>query len=198
MTYDDFLASEILSVLRTGDMATVLTPVQRTRVPAVLARTADGGFETTAIDYPAAPDFRGGGGSIYATPGDYMDLQLMLLNGGTFGNRRLLSPESVAEMIRPQTGGLENPTMESFIPFLSEAVEFEPGMSWGFGMVVNREPGLNGRGAMSGWWAGLFNTYFWVDPSNGVAAGLYLQLVPFCDPPVVDALRAFERAVYRA
>lgn len=195
-SYDQFVEEEILSVLRTTDMATVLTAQQRERTPAVLTRAEGGGYEPTAIDYPLSPDFRGGGGSIYSTAADFMDLQLMLLNGGTYDGRRLLSPESAAAMITPQTGDLDIPAMQSWIPFLSDTVEFEPATSWGFGMCVNRLPGQFGRKAMSGGWAGLFNTYFWIDPASGIAAGFYLQLVPFCDARVLAAYHAFEQAVY--
>ncbi len=195
-SYDDYVNAEILAVLETTDMGTRLTAAQRGRLPDVLARTDDGGYVSTGIDYPENPEFRPGGGSIYATAADFMALQLFLLNGGTHKGKRLLSSEAVSEMIRPQTGRLDIPAMPSWVPALSRTVEFEPGTSWGLGMCVNRNDIPGGRRAMSGGWAGIFNSYFWIDPASGLAAGLYLQLVPFFDEQAVAAFRSFERAVY--
>jgi hypothetical protein len=52
------------------------------------------------------------------------------------------------------------------------------------------------RRAGSGDWAGLFNTYFWVDRRSGLAAALFTQLLPFFDQRVIELLAAFEQAVY--
>ena len=32
--------------------------------------------------------------------------------------------------------------------------------------MINMEPGPNGRGAGSLTWAGLLNTYYWIDPTK--------------------------------
>ena len=36
--------------------------------------------------------------------------------------------------------------------------------NWGLSFDINTEPGPDGRNAGSLCWAGLFNTYFWLDP----------------------------------
>ena len=57
--------------------------------------------------------------------------------------------------------------------------------------------GCAGRRAAGTWsWAGLFNTYFWVDPVRGVAGVLLTQLLPFGDHAVLDLFEQFERAIY--
>lgn len=50
-------------------------------------------------------------GGLYSTPGDMMNLAQMLLGGGVFQGRRIVSAAAIAEMGRDQTVGLQvNPT----------------------------------------------------------------------------------------
>jgi methyl acetate hydrolase len=55
-----------------------------------------------------------------------------------------------------------------------------------------------GRSANSLTWAGLANTYFWIDRTRRVCAVFASQLLPFFDDTAVDLLGTFETAVYRA
>ncbi|MEA2271058.1 MAG: hypothetical protein QOC64_3668, partial [Solirubrobacteraceae bacterium] len=83
-------------------------------------------------------------------------------------------------------------------PDLSNDAEFFPGMEkkWGLGVELVTEDVPGGRRAGSGHWAGLFNTYFWIDRSTGIAGAIYTQLLPFADERVIGLLGDFERAVY--
>jgi CubicO group peptidase (beta-lactamase class C family) len=54
-----------------------------------------------------------------------------------------------------------------------------------------------GRSAGSLAWAGLGNTYFWIDPKRRVAGVILMQLLPFGDPDALDAFSQFERATYK-
>ena len=66
---------------------------------------------------------------------------------------------------------------------------------WGLGFVIHTEPAPKGRSAGSLAWAGLANTYFWIDPT-GISAGVILiQILPFVDA-VLETFGGFERAVY--
>ena len=47
-------------------------------------------------------------------------------------------------------------------------------------------------------WAGLANTYFWVDPSRHVAGVILTQILPFADPGVLGLYAKFESGVYKA
>ena len=67
---------------------------------------------------------------------------------------------------------------------------------FGLGFLLNTEPVTGGRAPGSLAWAGLYNTYFWVDRRTGVSGVLLTQVLPFYDGPVVTLLDAFERAVY--
>jgi len=45
-------------------------------------------------------------------------------------------------------------------------------------------------------WAGIYNTFFWIDREKQVAAVLLTQMLPFLDPGPMKLLEDFDRAVY--
>ena len=45
-------------------------------------------------------------------------------------------------------------------------------------------------------WAGIFNSYYWVDPVKGVGGVFVSQLSPFGDPGALDCFGALERMAY--
>jgi CubicO group peptidase (beta-lactamase class C family) len=67
---------------------------------------------------------------------------------------------------------------------------------WGLGFMINTEQVPGGRSAGSLTWAGLGNTYFWIDPARNIAGVIMMQLVPFADGKALDVYAKFERAVY--
>ena len=103
-------------------------------------------------------------------------------------------------------GGLSGTVGESRVravktamPPLSNDAEFFPGMpkTWGLTFMINMEDAPTGRTAGSLAWAGLANSYYWIDPKKGVG-GVYLtQILPFADDKALPLFFAFERTVYR-
>jgi CubicO group peptidase (beta-lactamase class C family) len=73
-----------------------------------------------------------------------------------------------------------------------------PGVTkkWGLTFLINTEAAPAGRSAGSLAWAGLNNTYYWLDPLAKVAGVFMTQILPFADAAVLQAFDAFERAVY--
>ena len=71
------------------------------------------------------------------------------------------------------------------------------GEKMGLGFMISTEP-VAGRSAGSLAWAGLGNTYFWIDPAKGIAGVILTQLLPFADPLALALLDRFEKAVYAA
>jgi methyl acetate hydrolase len=57
-------------------------------------------------------------------------------------------------------------------------------------------PGRRRGGSLC--WAGLRNSYFWIDPVSGIGGTIITQLLPFADPTVLSLHADFEREVYRA
>ena len=80
----------------------------------------------------------------------------------------------------------------------SQDAEFFPGMvkKWGLCFMINTETAPTGRSAGSLAWAGLANTYFWIDPARNVAGVILMQLLPFVDKKCLEAYAGFERGVY--
>jgi CubicO group peptidase (beta-lactamase class C family) len=64
--------------------------------------------------------------------------------------------------------------------------------------VVNAQQGPNGRSAGTLTWAGLFNSYYWIDPQKHVTGVILTQILPFADPNAVKLYGQFESAVYDA
>ena len=141
-----------------------------------------------------------GGGGLNGTAPDYLAFAQMIMDGGRFNGAQVLRPETVDQMAQNHIGPLEIGAMTSAIPPLSNDVELFPGMSkkWGLGFLINTAPAPTGRSAGSLAWAGLANTYFWIDRSKRVCGVFLSQVLPFFDHTAIDLLTKFETEVYRA
>ena len=62
--------------------------------------------------------------------------------------------------------------------------------------MLNTAPVPGGRSANSMAWAGIFNTYYWIDSARNVAGLIMTQILPFFDAKVLDLFDRFEKAVY--
>ncbi len=111
-----------------------------------------------------------------------------------------MRPETVRLMTQNAIGGLDVQLLRTAMPAYSNDAEFFPGMvkKWGLGFMISTRPVPGGRAAGSLAWAGLANTYFWIDPAKGVAGGILMQLIPFADPKALALFDRFEKAVYAA
>ena len=61
---------------------------------------------------------------------------------------------------------------------------------------MNPKAYAKGRSARSLAWAGIQNTFYWIDPSKKLCAAIMMQYYPFCDREAMGLLREFEAAVY--
>ncbi|MBE7158147.1 MAG: beta-lactamase family protein [Rhodospirillales bacterium] len=197
---ETYFQRHIFSPLGMTDTSFIEQPDWENRLTAVHTRQPDGSLEPivtppgTNIDR----EFFAGGGGLYSTAGDYLRFLRALLHEGELDGTRILQPDTVALMGQNHMGPLNVRPMKSAIPRLSNDVDLFPGMTkkWGLSFLINTQPGPHGRRAGSLAWAGLNNTYYWLDPIRKVAGVLMTQTLPFADPTVLDALNAFEHAVY--
>jgi CubicO group peptidase (beta-lactamase class C family) len=67
---------------------------------------------------------------------------------------------------------------------------------WGLSFLLDMQDSPNGRSAGSMTWAGLANTYFWVDRMKRIGHVIMTQILPFGDPVVLDLYEKFEQTVY--
>jgi len=194
---ETYFREKITGPLGMADTAFRLGAGQRDRLSAMHARTPDG---TVAVPFevPQEPEFFMGGGGLYGTAPDYLRFCRAILRGGELDGARILKPETVAMASRNQIGDLQVETLPPIQPTLSNEANFYPGMvqKWGFGFLLNTERDPYGRSPNSLAWAGLANTYYWIDPRVGVAGVVLTQLLPFADPDAVGCLWALERGVY--
>jgi CubicO group peptidase (beta-lactamase class C family) len=58
------------------------------------------------------------------------------------------------------------------------------------------KPVEGGRSAGSLAWAGINNTFFWIDPPRKTCAVIMMQFLPFSDDAAISTVENFERAVY--
>lgn len=196
-TLSDYMQDHLLRPLGMHATGFRLDDAARSRRARIHARTADG-LAPTDMEIPQQPEFHMGGGGLYGTVGDYLRFCRMVLRGGELDGARVLAPETVALMSANAIGDLSCRKMVSAIPAATLDVDMVSGMKWGLSFMINPDPLPTGRSAGSLAWAGLANTYFWIDPARGVAGVHATQVLPFADPAALDAFAAFETAVYRA
>ena len=127
-------------------------------------------------------------------------MQMILRRGAGPAKERVLSEKSVAMMSANQIGDIPAGKMRTFRPGVSSDVDFHPGETdrYTFGFLMNPKAYPGGRSAGSLAWAGVDNTYYWIDPSRGICAVIMMQFLPFADKEAVSLLGEFERAVYAA
>jgi CubicO group peptidase (beta-lactamase class C family) len=193
-TLDRYCAEHIFQPLGMTDATFAPSEAQNRRMMAVHARTPDGGLAVIPVDLPPAPEWMAGGHGVACTAGDYgRFLGALLDDGGP-----ILRPETVDLMFTDSLGGIPLPdVIRSADPTLSNDIPSLPvRQSWGLGLHLFLEDLEGMRRAGSGDWAGIFNTYYWIDRESGVAAGLLTQVLPFFDAQVVQLALGVEQALY--
>ena len=197
---DRYFRTHICQPLGMKDTGFELSAAQRAREANLHVHKADGTLVAKPLEKANEPHSHSGGGGIYSTAPDYLMLLQALLNGGSFNGAQILKPETVALMSGNQTGDIEAGHMKTTSPGLSNDVDFFPGvrLRWAFGHMINLDPVKDGRKAGSLTWAGLYNTYYWIDPASNVAGVIMMQILPFADTRALGLYRKFERGVYRA
>jgi CubicO group peptidase (beta-lactamase class C family) len=197
---ETYMQRHIFAPLGMADSSFNPRPEWDGRLATVYGRREDGSLAPIALPASTVADreFYPGGGGLFSTASDYLRFLRALMNGGELDGARILKPETVALMGQNHIGALEVQPLPTQIPHLSNPVNLFPGMvkKWGLSFLINTEPGPAGRSAGSLAWAGLNNTYYWLDPVKKIAGVLMTQTLPFADPIVLETLDAFERAVY--
>jgi methyl acetate hydrolase len=200
-TLEQYFQSNILGPLGMKDTSYILPPEKFDRLVSVYQRQSDGTLRENPRQQPAPPQAFNGGGGLFSTVGDYTRFMQMILRGGRGPKgERILRPETVKTMAANQIGKLSAGKMKTFRPERSSEVRFHPGATDGFGLgfLINAEAYANGRSAGSLAWAGINNTFYWIDPRRGLCAVLMMQFLPFVDSEAIGVLSDFERAVYEA
>lgn len=168
---------------------------QRQRLLRVMQRQRDGKLAPSPADLPPSPQWDAAGHGSYGTVQDHgRFVQAYLADGAG-----ILQPHTVDLALQNHLGAIKLPElMASSAPGLTNDVPLQPfpqGWGLGFHLTLVDLPGMRSRGTAD--WAGLFNSYYWIDRHKGVGAVLMTQVLPFFDRPVVQTLLEFEACVYQ-
>jgi methyl acetate hydrolase len=193
-----YLAEHVWGPLGMTDSTFSPSDEQRSRLMPIRLRAADGSLQPTDLDLPGEFEWEAGGHGSYGTARDYGRFIRAWLGDGELDGTRILKPETVELALQDHIEAIPMPEiMTSCMPELSNDVPSLPfPQGWGLGFHLTNVdlPGM--RSAGTGDWAGLFNTYYWIDRSAGVGGAIMTQVLPFFDAKVVEALLGFEVAVY--
>lgn len=157
MRFSEFLRREFFGPLDMVDTGFYVPESKRSRLVTVYERTEGGlkpwtGAHLAVMRYDREPAFESGGAGLVSTLEDYSHFADMLLSGGLYEGRRILSPATVACMTQPQ---------------LRDAVRRDlwdslDGYSYGHLMRVCTDPGrVAGLACLGEYgWDGWLGTYF--------------------------------------
>ena len=200
MTLGDYFAEHITGPLGMLDTSFSCSQSMLDRASALHARLADGSWQHLELPPKENPEFESGGGGLFGTMNDYGKFIRMILNDGELDGVRILNPETVATMSQNHIGDLQVVGLKSSAPLLSNDAEFFPGQakSWGLSFLINETAIDTGRPAGSLMWAGLANSYFWIDRKNGLGGAYLSQLFPFADEKSMNLFFELERAAYQS
>ncbi|MGB3488620.1 MAG: serine hydrolase domain-containing protein [Xanthobacteraceae bacterium] len=194
----EYLRENMFKPLGMDDTAFKIGDAQRKRLVGMHARGEDGALQPIPFELEQNPEFEMGGGGLYGTAADYLTFTQMILNKGRGNGAQVLKPETVAMMGQNHIGDLSMGKMTSAVAFATNDVDLYPGMvkKWGLSFLINTAQTPEGRSPGSLAWAGLANTYYWIDPARDVTGVILMQVLPFADPKCLAAFAAFEAGVY--
>lgn len=187
-----FLNERIFGPLDMRDTGFTVPAAKKDRFVQMYAKTEDGeGIEPASPDrstgyYDYESKWFSGGGGLVSTTRDYLRFCQMMLNGGTLGDRRILSRKTIELMTRDHVAGIRR---------ASRTLSAGYGFGLDFAVHVDKaESGINGSlGEYN--WGGLAGTIFWIDPAEEMIGLYMIQLLP---PRFADGRGQFKRLAYQA
>ncbi|PWU03594.1 MAG: 1,4-butanediol diacrylate esterase [Terriglobia bacterium] len=198
-TLEQYFQDNIFKPLGMPDTSFIVPAEKFDRLVSTYRRQTDGSLKEDPRTMPPKPKFFNGGGGLSSTAGDYVRFMQMILRRGRSAEKdQILRPKTVDMMTVNQIGALTAGKLKTSRPNVSDDVDLHPGAmdKWGLGFLINTTPYEGGRSAGSLAWAGIENTFYWIDPRRGICAVLLMQFFPFVDKEAVAMLRDYERAVY--
>src|SRR5215207_4219902 len=120
------------------------------------------------------------------------------ISGGELDGARVLKAETVALMGQNHIGAVSVPALKSALPRSADFTFIADGRDkWGLGFLITTDqvPGKRSPGSLS--WGGINNTFFWIDPSRGIAGVIMMQYLPFADANALATYDVFERGAYQ-
>ena len=186
--YADFLEKRIFGPLGMKDTSFYPSKEQVERL-ALSYKKTDAGLEVevprilAGKDYGDRSRYPHANGGLFSTAEDFGKFLSMVLNGGEANGHRFLKPESIQEMTRSRTDGLEN-------------VGFVKGNAYGIGWIRVVNPGGVTAPLSSGSFGhgGAYGTQAWIDPVKGRYTILIIQHANIGNGDNSDLRGAFQAA----
>jgi methyl acetate hydrolase len=199
LSLEDYFQRNILQPLGMKDTSFLLSAENFDRRVSNYRREPDGSLKQDPRQPPTPPKAFNGGGGLYSTAPDYVRfMQMVLRRGRADHGEPVLQPKTVKMMSSNQIGDLRAGKLKTARPEISTDVDFHPGFidKFTYGFLMNTVAYNSGRSAGTLAWAGIDNTFYWIDPQRSICAVVMMQFLPFCDTEAVGLLSDFERAVY--
>jgi methyl acetate hydrolase len=199
MDLEKYLQQNVLGPLGMKDTTFIFPKEKFERLVGLYRRQPDGTLMPAPRTLPAPPATYRGDGGLFSTAPDYLKFtQMILKRGAGPGGERILKEKTVALMSANGTGHIPAGRLKTARAAQSSDVDFHPGHDdrYTLGFLMNPEaiPGERSAGSLA--WAGIDNTYYWIDPKRGVSGVIMMQFLPFADKEAVALLDDFQRAVY--
>ena len=196
LTLEQYFQRNILQPLGMKDTSFLVPPEKFDRLVSSYRRQPDGKLKEDARTQPAPPTAFNGGGGLFSTAADYIRFtQMILRKGRSEAKDQIVSSKTVAMMSVSQIGAIPIEPLKSTDPSLTADLDVGPGNKYTYGFLLNTMPEL-GRPAGTLMWAGVENSYYWIDPQRPVCAVIMMQFFPFLDPQGSGMLTDFAKAVY--
>jgi len=170
MPFDQFLQKRLFDPLGMKDTSFWISQENKSRYADTYMLNSAGKLVHQEIHYlyGTEPTDHGrpplGGAGLFSTAADIAKVYQMMLGNGSFNGKQIVKPETVAEMLRKQTGDLTA----------------RAGMPWGIGFCIIEDPtkmeANNIYSAGSFGHGGAFGTNSWADPKSGIIYIMMLEL----------------------
>jgi CubicO group peptidase (beta-lactamase class C family) len=191
MTLNDFFMTRIFIPLGMKDTYFYLPPEKQNRLVTTYIPDSTGklqklpaGFNSNGpldIDYPKSNGtYFSGGAGLSSTIYDYAIFLQMLLNGGEYDGKRLLSPHTIRIMTMDQLGDISYG---------------DDRFGLGFNVITEKGSSISPVPQGSYNWGGIYSTTYWVDPKNKLVGLIYKQL---WNDPARETNEKFQVMTYAA
>ena len=144
-------------------------------------------------------DFHYGGGGLWSSLEDYLKFLTLFLDKEQLPGCLFYNKQITDRMLKNQIGKLGITPLKSFNKTLALDYDLYPNIKkkWGYGLLINIDPLEERRSEGSGSWAGVLNTYFWIDKKKGIAGTILMQSLPCYEKNSLKAFEAFEQILYK-
>jgi CubicO group peptidase (beta-lactamase class C family) len=138
---------------------------------------------------------KGGAYGLTGTVEDYWRFAQMMANGGNFGGKRFLSPQTVRYMARDHSVVDGVNTLDPIVS--TSSFDSTGGMGWGLGFGIIKNAANLGTIGSDGtfFWGGAAGTAFWIDPKEDVVV---VAMIQDMDAPQIDSFGSDIRALIYA